>query len=256
MPPKKLKKTKSTKLKNAVNQKILEQDVETKIANTNKQTKAAKKYQLAADEFEETFGLLDVAGKEEEYEEMEKKKKPVEPPTTPRGMNTTKTSNIGKKGKGAYGMSRKNLRAVRAIQGKSSKRNKGLSRADEAKIRGCVALGKKVDKKKGPPMYPNHDCNQCCDRKLKGGQNWSICKNRCDSNYPQNNTSGNPMLRNRIRKKLQEDKYEEDAYEFGEEDEYEEMAKKKGGKKKKKTINRAKIWKKHGKSLTVPNFKF
>ena len=86
---KKLKKTQSAKLKDAVNQKILETDVETKIAKTNEQTKDAKKYQLDADEFEETFGLLDV---EDEYEEV------VDPPRTPKGRPPK-----GRKKKNVYG---------------------------------------------------------------------------------------------------------------------------------------------------------
>ena len=290
--------------KKAVKQKILETDVETKIANLDKQTK--KKYQLAADEFEETFGLLNV---EDEYEEMvgtsrrrhaarqaekkaaekaeaaaarraekarllkikqdnnardkraqdrekakkkqergrkrnEAKKKATEQERKdirremnkdkplrqrsysnrkyeePAGRNPNrKIGGRGKKHKTQLvdAQLNKNIDTINAQKAKSSSRNRGLSKADEKKISGCVALGVKVDKKKGPPMYPNHECKRCCDSKLKG-QNWSICKNRCDNKYPPNNTTVNPMIATR-RRKLQEDKYDNDAYEFGEDDE-------------------------------------
>lgn len=91
MPPK-LKQTKSAKMKDVVNQKILETDVETIIAKQNKQTKGAKNYQLDADEFEETFGLLDV---EDEYDEV------VDPPRTPKGRPPRTPK--GRKKKNLYG---------------------------------------------------------------------------------------------------------------------------------------------------------
>ncbi len=187
---------------------------------------------LDADEFEETFGLLDV---EDEYEEMEKKKKNQEPSTiniiNPR-TGKRDTSRLGKKGKGTVGMNPSNLDYIRTeVQGKSSSRNKGLSKADEKKISGCVALGVKVVKRKGPPMYPHHDCTKCC-KKFDGQLN-SLCNDRCNSKYDSNNTFGNvyraKMIANKIRKKKSKksstryQEYEEDAYEFGEENEYEEM---------------------------------
>jgi len=239
--------------KKAVNQKILETDVETQIANMNKQTKAAKskKYQLAADEFEETFGLNEYEevakkcktdkdcgkkedccrgkcygpdaedrpdppcdqeadfefGKEEEYEEVVE---PVSPPTSPGGWNKNKKlggrSKKAQRYKGVIGSSRANIRAVRAMQGKSSNRNKGLTKAQEKKISSCVALGVKVDKRNGPPMYPHHDCTECC-KKLNGQLN-SLCNDRCNI-YSKNTTTQNPMIANKIRKKKSSTEYQD-----------------------------------------------
>ena len=90
MPPKSKKSKKSkkqSKLRSNVKQKILETDVETKIAQLDQQTNA-NKYQLDADEFEETFGLLNV---EDEYEEVGKK-------NVYGGGRATRGCNVWKKG--------------------------------------------------------------------------------------------------------------------------------------------------------------
>ena len=121
---------------------------------------------------------------------MPKKKKNQEPSTinyiNPRNFKRD-MSRLGKKGKGTVGMNPSNLEYIRSeVQGKSSSTNKGLSRADEKDIKKCLKKGSNVDPKKGPTMYPNHECKKCCNK--FGGQKNSLCIDRCNSKYDSNNT--------------------------------------------------------------------
>ena len=122
----------------------------------------------------------------------------------PGGMNPNKQ--IGGRGKKhmkslVESMLNKNIDTINAQKAKWKKAYKGLHRKTKKKMNDCIAEGNKRS-----ALNKGYDCDTCCNRKFQGGQNNTICKERCKTKFPDKRILDNPMLN---------DKYNNDAYEFG-----------------------------------------
>ena len=91
-------------------------------------------------------------------------------------------------------MLNRNLDIINQTKASWKKGYKGLNRTDQKKMKGCINEGEKSVLNKG------YACDTCCDNKFKGGENNTICKNRCKTKFPDGRIINNPMLSKRVKK--------------------------------------------------------